>query len=374
MSAEAEMDPDLRAAAAAATQAPEHSAAVARHLPTAEAASGGHQGALAAAAVLTPLRATTHKLTQSIPATAPSSQVAAATAAEAATAGLHVKAVNHPSIASAAVAQTIKVKHDTCKEDSQQVPASVQPTTLAAAADVICIDLNSDDDDVDDRSHDDHQPTAQVPPIRVKQEPCDAAGHQQRAQPPSSGVAVQQTLVRTAAAVDNKNAAVGFKLATQAAVALDSADAAAAGSVKATGAPQLEQPAATLIGGSKAVQQTALKTSPMAATAAAASTATAAVNDAQVQLENLPADFTLADCGHDLLAAGEQLTKLLDLLQASDEQVEQLYRCINALLSQDVDKGKLGCFWFEYSQLQLWVNRRKVSRVRYAVEQLLSLT
>lgn len=77
----------------------------------------------------------------------------------------------------------------------------------------------------------------------------------------------------------------------------------------------------------------------------------------------LPSGFNLSDCIYDILTAGKQLTKLLKHLEASDEQVEQLYHCVKGLHSQHEDKGRVNPFWFE---LQLCVGRRNAGEVRLA--------
>lgn len=138
-------------------------------------------------------------------------------------------------------------------------------------------------------------------------------------------------------------------------------------------AVQQLQPAITVIGDSSLVHQTAVQAPAAAATTAQpSSTAAATPVIAEHDLE-LPTDFLLKGCDHNLLAAGEQLTQLLDILQAPDQQLDQLYQCINKLRGHNVAPDKVNLFWFEYSQLQSWVNRRKVNKVKYAMEQLLSL-
>lgn len=88
--------------------------------------------------------------------------------------------------------------------------------------------------------------------------------------------------------------------------------------------------------------------------------------------QQLPAGFSLTDCGRNIPAAGEQLTKLLDLLQAPDQQIVHLIACINTLCQgQQSDESKVSRFWFLYSQLQVWVRRRNKHEMGSALRQLL---
>lgn len=105
--------------------------------------------------------------------------------------------------------------------------------------------------------------------------------------------------------------------------------------------------------------------------AAPPSAATAAVED-DAGNQQLPVDFRMADCGRNILAAGEQLIMLLDHLQAPDEQMEQLNKVVNSLSCLQVDQGRLSRFWYDYSQLRFWINRQKLAKVKCALQQLLA--
>lgn len=87
----------------------------------------------------------------------------------------------------------------------------------------------------------------------------------------------------------------------------------------------------------------------------------------------LPVNYTLAGCKPNIPLAGEQLIALLDLLHAPDQRIVQLNACINALCrGQQSDEARVSRFWYNYSQLQVWVKRRVDEKVKGALEQLLA--
>lgn len=88
--------------------------------------------------------------------------------------------------------------------------------------------------------------------------------------------------------------------------------------------------------------------------------------------QQLPLGFSLADCDDDILAAGRQLTKLLDFLHAPDDHMVRLNQCINKFRRPAADKAGLAGFWYDYSQLQSWLTRGNAEECRSALRQLLS--
>lgn len=377
-SAAALLDPALTAAAAAAaTTASEQPAANARHTAWVAAAcldGASHPGAVAAAARTTPLGAAKSLAVHTPPASEPGSQGAATPAVQAAVnaAGPHVKTVDHLSTAAAATPNSIKLETNKLGDQSGKTAAAA-----AATPDVICIDVDSDDDDHD-------KSNTELTKIKVKQEegkeacPEDQAADRATAGAERALVASAQGTIRMVvapAALDTAMTASGTKAAGHVQQVIPMA----AGT--AVVQQQLLPPQAafhdTVIYGTDSTDGARHNAAVQAQSAEAEATtaqqpsSVAAVSPARDMELQLPADFTLADCDDDILTAGRQLIKLVKHLKASDDQVEQLYACIKSFHGQHVDENRVKLFWFEYSQLQLWVERRNVNKVKCVVQQLL---
>lgn len=239
----------------------------------------------------------------------------------------------------------------------------------AAAPALICIDLDREDDS-------DAQPMTKVPQSQVKQEGCLFKGQEQQAELPSVAVGSQ-------AVIGNAQEAVTPAVVNAAADACQQLPESAG---KAAVQQQLRSTQAAALTNStyctghcaaaQAPSATTVVTKPqhttsMAAAAAAAAAPVAAVSDDADQEPQLPIGFTLSDCDDDIMTAGRQLTKLLRHLKAPKEQMVQLNACINRLRSADADQTKLRNFWYDYDQLQFWVERGDDAEINSGLKQLL---
>lgn len=228
-------------------------------------------------------------------------------------------------------------------------------SAAAAAPAFICIDLDSDDDD-----H--KQPiTKCVPQSKVKQEGYPAKGQEQQVAAPSTAVAgmaavgdVQEAVTPPVVAATVDGASIGTGVDAVADPQQDSPSATRTAFVQ-----QLLQPKQAAVNNTYSLGHTAVQA------------VSAAVSDDANQELHLPASFTLSDCDDDILTAGRQLTRLLRHLKAPKEQMVQLNMCINKLRSSYADESKLKDFWYDYDQLQFWVERRDDVEVKSGLEQLL---
>lgn len=210
--------------------------------------------------------------------------------------------------------------------------------------------------------------------MKIKQEQHDHVRHQSRDKP---GKSADQQVTHT----NNLNSATPvapvFAPATDVGAATTSSPTAAGSSQHAVREKPGAVPPAAVIGGD--VGDATLLTSSQpgwqpdpAATGATVASNIITVPETAEVVQQLPPGCDLTDCNENIFAAGRQLTKLLRHVKAPDEQVVQLNQCINKLRGPQGSQSMLDAFWYDYSQLQLWVERRNAAQCKSALQQLVS--